>query len=195
MTMEILKKRILRDGVAVGTEILKVDSFLNHQVDVTLFELIGAEFRTRFDDVADKVDKILTIEASGIAVAAFTARYFGSVPVVFAKKEQPSTMMDDYYFSEIMSFTKRKMSSIRVDKKFLKEGDRCLIIDDFLAHGQAALGISRIAQQAGAEILGAGMVIEKEFQSGGARLREKGIRVESLAIVEKIEDGVIYFKG
>ena len=194
MTMEILKKRILRDGVAVGTEILKVDSFLNHQVDVTLFELIGAEFRTRFDDVADKVDKILTIEASGIAVAAFTARYFGSVPVVFAKKEQPSTMMDDYYFSEIMSFTKRKMSSIRVDKKFLKEGDRCLIIDDFLAHGQAALGISRIAQQAGAEILGAGMVIEKEFQGGGARLREKGIRVESLAVVDRIEEGVIYFK-
>ena len=192
--MEILKKRILRDGVAVETEILKVDSFLNHQVDMTLFELIGAEFRTRFDDVADRVDKILTIEASGIAVAAFTARYFGSVPVVFAKKEQPSTMMEDYYFSEIMSFTKRKLSSIRVDRKFLSSGDRCLIIDDFLAHGQAALGLVHIARQAGAEVLGAGMVIEKEFQGGGGRLREKGIRVESLAVVSKIEDGIIYFK-
>jgi len=192
--MEILKKRIIKDGLAVGTEILKVDSFLNHQVDVTLFELIGAEFRTRFDDVADKVDKILTIEASGIAVAAFTAKYFGSVPVVFAKKEQPSTMAEDYYFSEVMSFTKRKLSSIRIDKKFLAAGERCLIIDDFLAHGQAALGLARIAQQAGAEVLGAGIVIEKEFQEGGARLREKGYRVESLAVVSKIEDGAIYFK-
>ena len=192
--MEILKKRILKDGLAVGTEILKVDSFLNHQVDVTLFELIGAEFRTRFDDVAERVDKILTIEASGIAVAAFTARFFGSVPVVFAKKEQPSTMMEDYYFSEVMSFTKRKLSSIRVDKKFLGAGDRCLIIDDFLAHGQAALGLARLAEQAGAEVLGAGFVIEKEFQGGGARLREKGIRVESLAVVSKIEDGAILFK-
>jgi xanthine phosphoribosyltransferase len=192
--MEILKKRILKDGVAASTEILKVDSFLNHQVDVTLFELIGAEFRTRFDDIAGQVDKILTIEASGIAVAAFTARYFGSVPVVFAKKEQPSTMMDEYYFSEVMSFTKRKLSSIRVDKKFLGAGDRCLIIDDFLAHGQAALGLARIAQQAGAEVLGVWIVIEKEFQEGGARLQEKGFRVESLAVVTKIENGLIQFK-
>jgi xanthine phosphoribosyltransferase len=192
--LEILKKRILRDGVAVGTEVLKVDSFLNHQVDVTLFNLIGAEFRTRFDDIADKVDKILTIEASGIAVAAFTAVYFGSAPGVFAKKEQPNTMMEEYYFSEVMSFTKRKLSSIRVDKKFLSPGDRCLIIDDFLAHGQAALGLVRIAQQAGAVVLGAGIVIEKEFQDGGARLRDKGVRVESLAVVKKIEDGYIIFK-
>ena len=193
--MEILKNRILKDGVAVGTEILKVDSFLNHQVDVTLFDLIGAEFRTRFDDVSGSVDKILTIEASGIAVAAFTARYFGSVPVVFAKKEQPSTMAEEYYFSEIMSFTKRKLSSIRVDKKFLSPGDRCLIIDDFLAHGQAALGLVRIIQQAEAEVLGVGIVIEKEFQGGGERLKEKGVRLESLAVVSEIKDGVISFKG
>ena len=192
--MEILKNRIIQDGVAISTEILKVDSFLNHQVDVTLFDLIGAEFRTRFDDVAARVDKILTIEASGIAVAAFTAKYFNSVPVVFAKKDKPSTMTEGYFFAEVMSFTKRTMSAIRVDKKFLKEGDRCLIIDDFLAHGQAALGIAHIAKEAGAEILGAGFVIEKEFQSGGARLREKGIRVESLAVVSKIVDGEIFFK-
>ena len=191
--MEILKKRILKDGVTLSTEILKVDSFLNHQVDVTLFDLIGAEFRTRFDDVAGQVDKILTVEASGIAVAAFTAKYFGCVPVVFAKKEQPNTMDDEYYFSEVMSFTKRKLSSIRVDKKFLSGGERCLIIDDFLAHGQAALGLVHIAKQAGAEILGAGFVIEKEFQDGGKRLREKGIRVESLAVVTGIKDGNIFF--
>ncbi|MDR0875418.1 MAG: xanthine phosphoribosyltransferase [Clostridiales Family XIII bacterium] len=191
--MQILKNRILKDGLAVGTEILKVDSFLNHQVDVTLFELIGADFRTRFDDIAANVDKILTVEASGIAVAAFTARYFGSVPVVFAKKEQPSTMEGGYYFSEIMSFTKRKMSSIRIDKKFLGAGDRCLIIDDFLAHGQAALGLVNLANQAGAEILGGGFVIEKAFQGGAERLREKGIRVESLAVIRQIEDGVISF--
>jgi len=192
--VEILKNRIIRDGLAVGSEILKVDSFLNHQVDVTLFDLIGAEFRTRFDDVADKVDKILTIEASGIAVAAFTAKYFGSVPVVFAKKEKPATMTDGYYFAEVMSFTKRTMSAIRIDRKFLKAGERCLIIDDFLAHGQAALGLVHIAAEAGAEILGAGIVIEKEFQKGGEKLREKGVRVESLAIVEKIENGEIFFK-
>ena len=192
--MEILKNRIIRDGLAVGSEILKVDSFLNHQVDVTLFDLIGAEFRTRFDDVADKVDKILTIEASGIAVAAFTAKYFGSAPVVFAKKDKPTTMTDGYYFAEVMSFTKRTMSAIRIDRKFLKAGERCLIIDDFLAHGQAALGLVHIAAEAGAEILGAGIVIEKEFQKGGEKLREKGVRVESLAIVEKIENGEIIFK-
>jgi len=192
--MEVLKQRILQDGVAVSSEILRVSSFLNHQVDVTLFDQIGEEFRRRFDDIADKVDKILTVEASGIAVAAFTARYFGSVPVVFAKKGKPSTMTEGYYFAEVMSFTKRALSAIRVDKKFLSAGDRCLIIDDFLAHGQAALGIVHIAKEAGAEILGAGMVIEKEFQGGGAKLREKGIRVESLAIVTKIENGEIFFK-
>ena len=191
--MEILKKRIIKDGVAIGTEILKVDSFLNHQFDVTLFDLIGADFRTRFDDIAENVDKILTVEASGIAVAAFTARYFGSVPVVFAKKEQPTTMEGGYYFSEVMSFTKRKMSSIRIDKKFLKEGERCLVIDDFLAHGQAALGLINLANQAGAKVLGAGFVIEKAFQGGADLLREKGVRVESLAVIERIEDGIITF--
>jgi xanthine phosphoribosyltransferase len=191
--MEILKKRIVKDGLAIGTEVLKVDSFLNHQVDVTLFELIGADFRMRFDSIADQVDKILTVEASGIAIAAFTARYFGSVPVVFAKKERPATMGDDFYTSQIMSFTKGKATSIFIDKKFLKAGERCLIIDDFLAHGQAALGIADLAAQAGAEVLGGGFVIEKAFQGGGDLLRQRGIRVESLAIVDHIDDGVITF--
>jgi len=191
--MDVLKQRIVRDGVALGTEILKVDSFLNHQIDVGLLAEIGAEFRRRFSDVAGDVDKILTVEASGIAVAAFAARSFGDVPVVFAKKAQPSTMDDEYYFSEIMSFTKRQMTAIRIAKKFLAAGDRCLVIDDFLAHGQAALGLLHIARQAGAEVLGAGFVIEKGFQGGGAKLREKGVRVESLAVVREIKDGQITF--
>ncbi|MDR1815757.1 MAG: xanthine phosphoribosyltransferase [Clostridiales Family XIII bacterium] len=192
--MDVLKQRIVRDGVALGTEILKVDSFLNHRIDVGLLAEIGAEFRRRFSDVAGEVDKILTVEASGIAVAAFAARSFDDVPVVFAKKAQPSTMDDEYFFSEIMSFTKRQMTAIRIAKKFLAAGDRCLVIDDFLAHGQAALGLLHIARQAGAEVLGAGFVIEKGFQGGGAKLREKGVRVESLAVVREIKDGQITFE-
>jgi xanthine phosphoribosyltransferase len=191
--MDILKQRILADGVALGTEILKVDSFLNHQVDVSLLEQIGTEFHRRFFDVAEKTNKILTIEASGIAVAAFVARHFGNVPVVFAKKGTPNTMTEGYWFSEIMSFTRMEMTAIRVSKKFLGAGDRVLVIDDFLAHGQAALGIANLAEQAGAEILGVGAVIEKAFQGGGQKLRERGLRVESLAIVEQIESGKIRF--
>jgi xanthine phosphoribosyltransferase len=193
--MDILKERIINDGVAVGTEILKVDSFLNHQIDVKLFEGIGRAFKERFADVGDRVDKLLTVEASGIAVAAFVSRYFDYPPVVFAKKETPNTMNEDYYFSEVMSFTKMQMSSIRIAKKYLCAGERVLIIDDFLAHGQAALGLINLIAQAGAELLGVGIVIEKEFQGGGAKLRSKGVRVESLAVVEKIEDGKIIFKS
>lgn len=193
--MEILKEKIISDGVAVGTEILKVDSFLNHQIDVDLFEKIGEELARRFSDVAEGgVDKIITVEASGIAVACFVAKYFGYPPVVFAKKELPSTMTEEYYFTEVYSFTKSKVSSIRIAKKFLRPGEKVIIIDDFLAHGQAASGLANLVEQAGAQLLGAGMVIEKEFQGGGKKLREKGIRLESLAIVEKIEDGIITFK-
>lgn len=193
--MEILKDKIVKDGVAVGTEILKVDSFLNHQIDVELFEQIGEEFAKRFQDVAkDGVDKIVTVEASGIAVASFASKYFGYPPVVFAKKELPSTMTEDYYFTEVFSFTKNKVSSIRIAKKFLQKDEKVIIIDDFLAHGQAATGLINLVEQAGAKLLGAGMVIEKEFQGGGAKLREKGVRLESLAVVEKIEDGKIQFK-
>jgi xanthine phosphoribosyltransferase len=191
--METLKKRIVQDGVALGTEILKVDSFLNHQIDVTFFEELGEEFRNRFSDVADQVDKILTIEASGIAVACFTAKYFGNAPVVFAKKEKPNTLGDDYYFSEIMSFTKMKMTSIRVVKKYLSPGEGVLIIDDFLAHGQAALGLKNICDQAQVNLLGVGAVIEKKFQGGAEILKNCGVRVESLAVVDRIEDGHIYF--
>lgn len=193
--MEVLKEKIISDGVAVGTEVLKVDSFLNHQVDVELFEKIGQEFAERFKDVAASgIDKIVTVEASGIAVACFASKYFGYPPVVFAKKELPSTMTEDYYFTEVYSFTKNKVSSIRVAKKFLNKDERIIVIDDFLAHGQAASGLAHIIEQAGAQLLGVGIVIEKEFQGGGKKLKDKGIRVESLAIVEKIDDGKITFK-
>ena len=193
--MEILKERIINDGIAVGTEILKVDSFLNHQIDAALFEKIGEEFASRFSDIAASVDKILTVEASGIAVATFVSRYFGYPPVVFAKKDLPSTMTDEYYFSEIMSFTKMKMTPIRIAKKFLNAGEKVLIIDDFLAHGQAAVGMLNIIEQAGAEVLGVGIVIEKAFQGGGQKLRNRNIRLESLAVIERIEDGKIIFGG
>ncbi len=193
--MEILKERIISDGVAVGTEILKVDSFLNHQIDVRLFEQIGEEFTRRFEDVSKEgIDKIVTVEASGIAVACFAAKYFGYPPVVFAKKEAPSTMTEEYYFTEVFSFTKKKVSSIRIAKKFLKKGERVIVIDDFLAHGQAAIGLANLVDQAGAELVGVGVVIEKEFQGGGKKLKDKGIRLESLAVVEKIDDGQIFFK-
>lgn len=192
--MEILKEKIINDGVAVGTEILKVDSFLNHQVDVEFLEKIGKEFADRFKDVAkDGVDKIVTVEASGIAVACFASKYFGYPPVVFAKKEMPSTMTEEYYFTEVYSFTKSKVGSIRIAKKFLHKEERIIIIDDFLAHGQAASGLAHLVEQAEAELLGVGIVIEKEFQGGGKKLRDKGIRLESLAVVKKIEDGIISF--
>lgn len=192
--MEVLKDKIISDGVAMGTDILKVDSFLNHQIDVELFEQIGEEFRRRFEDlISQGVDKIVTVEASGIAVACFVSKYFGYPPVVFAKKDLPSTMNEEYYLSEVMSFTKGKITAIRVAKKFLEKDERVLIIDDFLAHGQAALGLANIIEQAEAELLGVGIVIEKEFQGGSKKLRDKDIRVESLAVVKEIKDGKITF--
>jgi xanthine phosphoribosyltransferase len=192
--MRTLNERILTDGVALGTDTVKVDSFLNHQIDARFFEDIGAEFAHRFGDLkAEGIDKILTVESSGIAVACFTARCFGYPPVVFAKKELPSTMIDDYYFTEIMSFTKGKMTAIRIAKKFLQSGERVLVIDDFLAHGQAASGLLRLIEQAGAQLLGIGIVIEKSFQGGRDLLEASGARVESLSIIEKIEDGIITF--
>jgi len=195
--MERLKERILRDGVAVGTEAVKVDSFLNHQIDVGFMGEIGSELRHRFGDIPrEQVDKILTVESSGIAMACATATAFdpqNPPPVVFAKKELPRTLTDEVWFTEIMSFTKSKMTAVRIAKKFLCSGERVLIIDDFLAHGQAAAGLVDLIEQAEAELLGVGIVIEKAFQQGGKRLRSRGIRVESLAIIERIDDGTIVF--
>lgn len=189
--MKALKERIIADGVAIGTEIVKVDSFLNHQIDVELLDEIGQEFANRFEGCG--ITKILTVEASGIAIACMTARRMGNVPVVFAKKTSPNTMTDEFYGSEVKSFTKGTTSVIRVSKKYLNKGDKVLILDDFLAHGEAAIGMAELVGQAGAELVGVGAVIEKQFQGGGGRLKEKGIRVESLAVIESILNGKINF--
>lgn len=189
--MKALKDRIIADGVVIGTEIVKVDSFLNHQIDVALLDEVGQEFMKKFHGCG--VTKILTVEASGIAIACMAARHFGNIPVVFAKKASPSTMTEEFYGSEVKSFTKGTTSVIRVSKKYLKQEDKILILDDFLAHGEAALGLSELVGQAGAILVGIGAVIEKQFQGGGLRLRDRGFHVESLAIIESIQDGKINF--
>jgi len=192
--MEIIEKRIVVDGETINDEIININAFLSHRVDVRLLEQIGEAFRKRFDDIADQVNMILTVEASGIAIAAFTAKYFDYVPVLIAKKENPNTLREGYYFTEISSLADRTLTTIKIEKKFLGEQDRCLIIDDKLAKGEDVLGLAHIAREAGARVLGAGLVIEKEFQEGGKKVRDKGIRVESLAIVTKIENGIVYFR-
>lgn len=189
--MKALEEKILTEGQAVGTEAVKVDGFLNHQIDVQFMSELGKAFKERFADVS--VDKILTVEASGIAIACMTAPCFGYPPVVFAKKTKPNTMTDEFYGAEAKSFTKGTVSIIRVSKKYLNAGDHVLILDDFLAHGEAALAMTELVKQAGANVAGIGAVIEKGFQGGGQRLREAGYRLESLAIIKKIEDGKITF--
>lgn len=190
--MDALKNKILTEGKAIGTEIVKVDGFLNHQIDAKFLEEIGAEFGKRFADT--KVDKILTVEASGIAIACAAAPYFNYAPVVFAKKAAPSTMNEGFYEAEARSFTKGTVSKLKVAEKFVNEGEKILILDDFLASGEASVALAQIVEMAGAEVVGIGAVIEKGFQGGSDRLREKGYRVESLAVIEKIDDGVITFK-
>ena len=190
--MEALKNKILTEGSAIGTEIVKVDGFLNHQIDVKFLEEIGEEFRRRFDGV--QVDKILTVEASGIAIACMTAPLFGYAPVVFAKKAAPSTMNEGFYEAEARSFTKGTVSKLKVAEKFISEGEKILILDDFLASGEASVALAQIVEQAGAQVAGIGAVIEKGFQGGSDRLREMGYRVESLAVIDRIDDGVITFR-
>jgi xanthine phosphoribosyltransferase len=189
--MKILEDRILKDGVILGEDILKVDSFINQQIDVKLLNEVGKEFKKRFEK--DEITKILTIEASGIGIACIAAQYF-DVPVVFAKKHEGINMDKDSYESEAYSFTKMKNYKIRVSKKYLSSSDKVLVIDDFLANGNAALGLIDIMNKAEVEIVGIGIVIEKGFQKGRKLLEEKGIRVESLAIVEAMKDGNIVFK-
>lgn len=189
--MKQLKDKIQTEGQAVGTEILKVDGFLNHQIDVAFLDELGREFSRRFSDVT--INKILTVEASGIAVACMAAVYFDYPPVVFAKKTAPNTMTEEFYGAEARSFTKGTVSIIRVAKKYLNQGDQVLILDDFLAHGEASLAMAQVVEQAGAQVAGIGSVIEKGFQGGGKKLRQAGYRVESLAVIEKIQDGMITF--
>ncbi len=190
--MDLLKRRILRDGVELGTEIIKVDSFLNHQLDIGFFMALGKEIHSRFGHLG--VNKLLTIESSGIAIAAIASRYFDLAPVVFAKKTKPSTMSEDHYCAEAKSFTKGVVSTVCISKEFLRPEDRVLIIDDFLAHGEAAMALCSLAEQAGAKVCGVTAVIEKEYQGGSKRLRDAGYYVNSLAVVTKIRDGQIYFK-
>lgn len=188
--MELLKQRILEEGRVSGEEILKVDSFLNHQIDANLFREIGLEFRRRFP--SKKITKLLTIEASGIAIATVAALEF-DVPVVFAKKTQSRNLDASIYSSKVHSFTKGITYDIMVSKRYLSADDHVLVIDDFLANGKAAEGLLDIVDQAGATVEGVGIVIEKGFQVGGEKLRSQGIRVESLAIVDRFTDGKIRF--
>ena len=191
--MKLLEERIRKDGVVKPGEILKVDSFLNHQMDVDLFNKLGEEFKRLFAD--RPVNKILTIEASGIGIACVTAQHF-HVPVVFAKKAKSVNLDGEMYTTKIESFTHKRTYDVIVAKKFLSEEDHVLIIDDFLANGCAVNGLIDLIMSAGATVEGVGIVIEKGFQQGGRILRQKGIRVESLAIIDAMdaETGIITFR-
>ena len=182
--MNFLEERILKDGVVKEGNVLKVDSFLNHQMDVELIDKIGEEFHRRFKD--KKITKVLTIEASGIAMAYAVARCFG-VPMVFAKKAKSINIDGDMYTAEVESFTHKNKNRVIVSKKFLSADDKLLIVDDFLANGCALQGLISIAEAAGATVEGIGIVIEKGFQFGGRSIRNLGYHLESLAIVESMD--------
>lgn len=191
--MQLLKDRILKDGKVFPGNILKVDSFLNHQMDIQLLSAVGEEFKRRYSDC--EVTKVLTIEASGIAIACFVARAF-NVPMLFAKKNKTKNIAADVYTSKVQSYTHGTSYDIIVSKEFLNENDKVLVIDDFLAKGQALQGLIDIVNSAGAQLVGAGIVIEKGFQDGGKLLRDSGIRLESLAIVDSMDDqGNITFRN
>ena len=191
--MNFLEERILKDGIVKEGNVLKVDSFLNHQMDVKLFQEIGKEFKRRFAD--EEITKILTIEASGIGIACVAAEVF-DVPVVFAKKTQTKNIAGDVYTTKVESFTHGRVYDIIVSKEFLGKGDKVLLIDDFLANGKALEGLAELVTKSGAELVGAGVVIEKGFQVGGDIIRSKGIHLESLAIVESMDEktGEVVFR-
>ena len=182
--MNFLEERILIDGIVKEGNVLKVDSFLNHQMDVRLFDQIGEEFKRRFAD--EKINKILTIEASGIGIACIVARHF-DVPVIFAKKSKSINIEGDVYVAEVESFTHKCKNQVIVSKKFLIPEDKVLIIDDFLANGCALQGLISIVKSAGAEVSGIGIAIEKGFQPGGQVIRNLGFHLESLAIVDSMD--------
>ncbi|MFC0211138.1 xanthine phosphoribosyltransferase [Paenibacillus chartarius] len=188
--MELLKKRILEVGAVVSDQILKLDAILNHQVDPQLIKAIGQEFARLFGE--SKPTKVLTVESSGIPIAYATAYELG-VPLVFARRKKPVTMVDDLYVERVPSFTKGIVTDIMVASEFLKADDRVLLVDDFIANGDAARGLIRIIERSGAELLGVGIAVEKAFQAGGSSIRERGIRVESLARIASLEGGRITF--
>lgn len=190
--MEELKDKIIRDGEIIMPNVVKVDSFLNHQIDTKMIKKIAQEFKQRFHD--KPITKIMTIEASGIALALATAYEFNDVPVIFAKKGTTKTVSDNLYSANVHSFTKGISYDACVKKEYLKQEDHVLIIDDFLANGQAMLGLIAICKQAGATVDGIGIVIEKGFQDGRRLIEEEGFTVESLAIIKEFKEGQIIFK-
>lgn len=190
--MKLLKERIQKDGLVKPGNVLKVDSFLNHQMDIDLINEIGKEFRKLFP--SNSITKILTIEASGIGIACIVAQYF-HVPVIFAKKTQSINIDGDVYHSTVESFTHKRTYDIILSKKFLGPKDHVLLIDDFLANGCALLGLINLVNESGASIEGAGIVIEKGFQEGGKLIRQKGIHLESLAIIDSMTDTNLTFRS
>ncbi len=190
--MKLLEDRILKDGVVREGNILKVDSFINHQIDVLFIRELAKEFHRLYRD--EEITKILTIEASGIGIACIVAEEF-RVPVVFAKKTKTVNIANDVYTTKVESFTHKNVYDIIVSKDFLHKDDKILIIDDFLAKGSALKGLIELIRFAGAQIVGAGIVIEKAYQEGGGLIRSMGIRVESLAKISSMSDGVIHFES
>ena len=189
--MKLLEERIKKDGIVKPGNVLKVDNFLNHQMDIALFNEMGKEFKRLFADC--NINKILTIEASGIGIACIVAQYF-DVPVVFAKKAQSINIDGDVYSTKIQSFTHQRVYDVIVSKKYLNPEDHILIIDDFLANGCALEGLIDLVQSAGATVEGIGIASEKGFQQGGKLIRDRGIRLESLAIVDSMEGGELVFR-
>ena len=188
--MELLEKRIIENGTVLPGNVLKVDSFLNHQIDVDLIDKLGAEWKRLFAD--EKITKIMTIEASGIAIACITAMHF-NVPVVFAKRSRSGNIGGNFYTTPVVSFTHGNTYDVIVSKDFISPEDRILIIDDFLANGSALRALINIIEEAGATVVGAGVAIEKAFLRGGYNLRDLGYRVESLARIKSMSDGKIQF--
>ncbi|MBM6644704.1 xanthine phosphoribosyltransferase [Bacillus sp. RIT 809] len=188
--MKVLQEKILNEGKVLSGDVLKVDAFLNHQIDPVLMQEIGKEFAKRFKE--ENITKIVTIESSGIAPAVMAALELG-VKVVFARKRKSLTLQDNMYVAEVYSFTKQETNEISLSRNHIDENDHVLIIDDFLANGQAALGLMNLVEQAGASIAGIGIVIEKAFQDGGKKLREQGVRVESLAEIASLDNGTVTF--
>ncbi|ALQ67297.1 xanthine phosphoribosyltransferase [Bacillus sp. GX] len=188
--MKVLQEKILNEGKVLSGDVLKVDAFLNHQIDPVLMQEIGKEFAKRFKE--ENITKIVTIESSGIAPAVMAALELG-VKVIFARKRKSLTLQDNMYVANVYSFTKQETNEISLSRNHIDETDRVLIIDDFLANGQAALGLMSLVEQAGASIAGIGIVIEKAFQDGGKKLREQGVRVESLAEIASLDNGTVTF--
>ncbi|MDN4619407.1 xanthine phosphoribosyltransferase [Paenibacillus sp. PsM32] len=188
--MELLRQKVINEGIVLEGQVLKVDSFLNHQMDPLLMKEIGKAFTQLFADTG--VTTILTIESSGIAPGIMTALEFG-VPLIFARKQKSLTLTEDIFVETVYSYTKKQSNDITVSKKFIKPGDRVLIIDDFLANGEAASGLARIVKQAGAEVVGIGIVIEKSFQPGAQLLIDEGYRLESLVRIRSLDNGQVQF--